>query len=242
MTVPAVKVKAVCTGSEATLVRASRGRALGQLNETSLKRHAVRARKLTDKWEGLAREQSRNRGRQTGSSGVDPNTQLKAEIFREALTAFETRLKTFEGAAKSPAASASSNQQKRSAEHRTTRAVVRRDLASAKMQRNEGSAKQKPKKSAPAKKAASEPKVVASAPAGVVAKTTARTVKPPANAKPLRATGTNLATSQIVPGKQLRAATAAKQARTVRGGQAPRKIGHTSARGKRTQARRDARN
>jgi hypothetical protein len=242
MSVPAAKVKAVCTSSEAALVRASRGPALGQLNYANVKQHVAQARKLADKWEGLARGQSRERRRQSGSSEVDANTRLKAEIFREALSAFEARLKALDKAAPSPAARSSSSKRSRSTEHRATRAAVRQDLTTAKKQRNEAAAKQKLKKLASVKKVSSEPKAAALAPAEAVAKPTAKASKSRVLAKPVRVTGANLATSQVAPAKQLRAATVAKQARVAASGKASRAIGHTIARGKRTQARRDARN
>src|SRR5580765_2623151 len=93
MTISAAKIKAICTREETALVRASRKPELDKLSKAEIKRLAVRARKLHDKWQGLGRGQSRSKRRAVGTSGVDPNTRLKAQIFREAIERFESQLK-----------------------------------------------------------------------------------------------------------------------------------------------------
>jgi hypothetical protein len=92
MAIPASKIRSLCTGSEVALVRASRKPELEQLSHAAVKRLALRARKLFDKWQDLSRSQSRARARQVGAGSVDENTVLKAQIFRDALTSFETKL------------------------------------------------------------------------------------------------------------------------------------------------------
>ncbi len=129
MTVSAAKVRSLCTTSETALVRASRKPELEQLSPAVLRRNAQLARKLFDKWQDLGRSQSRATGRKTGAGAVDPNTAVKAEIFRDALNSFETRLAKADESA-SPAAKKPKSKTKRmrSAEHRSTRAAVRKGL------------------------------------------------------------------------------------------------------------------
>ncbi len=62
MTVPAAKVKALCTASEVSLVRSSRKAELAQLDGAEVKKLAILARQLRDKWRDLNRRQSRARG------------------------------------------------------------------------------------------------------------------------------------------------------------------------------------
>lgn len=242
MSVPAAKVKAICSSSEAALVRASRGPELAQLTPARVKQHAERARKLTTKWEGLVREQSRAHGRQTGVSGADANTQLKAEIFREALNAFEAKLKASEKAATSTAARAASTKRSRTAAHRTTRAAVRQDLKAEKLSRNltAKKARSAAKKGSPPTKAAPKPAAKVESAPQPAGKPAVKSARPRAKAKAVRAVSAILATSKVAPAKQLRAKTAAKQARIAQSGKVTRAVGHTLARGQRAQARRDA--
>lgn len=237
MPVPAAKVKTVCTESEAALVYASRGAALAKLSVAQVQRYTVRARKLTNKWEGLVRDQSRQRRLQTGVSQVDANSQLKAEIFRETLNAFEANLKTRDKAAPE-GVRPSSGKRVRIAPHRATRAAVRKDLRTIKAQRNLPAAK----KVTEVTTASPTPAEASTPPTGSVGKPTPKAARSRAKAKPARAASANLSESKAIPARQLAAGTAAKQARIAQGGKAGRSIGHTLARGKRAQARRDARN
>ena len=79
MTIPASKVRSCCTSSETALVRASRKGELEQLSHAALKRLAVRAGTLSDKWRDLGRGQSRVRRRKVGFGEIDANTKLKAQ-------------------------------------------------------------------------------------------------------------------------------------------------------------------
>ncbi len=145
MPVPAAKVKSLCSPSETELVRASRKPELAELTPAEVKRLAVLRRKLFDKWQGLGRGQARARTRQVGLGTADANTELKVQIFREALTSFEARLAQLDGSthspakkppAKKPAAkkhSAKKHSAKpkaaRAVEHRAARASVRKALS-----------------------------------------------------------------------------------------------------------------
>lgn len=129
MTVPAAKVRSLCTGAEVALVRASRKPELEQLSQAAAKRLALRARKLFDKWQDLSRGQSRARARQLGAGAVDENTALKAQIFRDALTSFETKLAKCEASlasgAKKPRPKTKTD---RAVEHRASRAAIRKGM------------------------------------------------------------------------------------------------------------------
>jgi hypothetical protein len=103
MSIPAAKIRAVCTSSEVVLVRASRKPELEKLDHATVKRLAQRARTLFDKWQDLSRGQSRTQARRTGAGSADANTLLKAQIFRDALTSFETKLAKCEAALESAA-------------------------------------------------------------------------------------------------------------------------------------------
>lgn len=161
MTVAASKVRTVCTETEAALVRASRKPELEQLSHAKVRQLAERAKKLSDKWQDVDRGQSRTRSRQTGTGVRDTNSALKAEIFRDALAAFQGRLAKLEAAGSKPAKSAAPAKSKRSAEHRATRAAVRQDLSDTK---SELKAKQRAKKAKQTPKPdTAQPKVVAEA-------------------------------------------------------------------------------
>jgi hypothetical protein len=143
MPVPAAKIKAICTESELALVRASRKPELEELTQAAVKRLAVRARKSFDKWQDLSRGQARTKTREVGAGSTDPNTLLKVQIFRDALTNFETKLAKFAGSDGAGAKQAQPKAKRaRAAEHRATRATVRKDLAKVEAVLN----RQKPKK------------------------------------------------------------------------------------------------
>jgi hypothetical protein len=132
MTIPASKVRALCSESEIAIVRASRKPELAKLSRAEVKRLAIRARKLRDKWQIVARDQSRARSRLVGATQADKNTQLKAEIFRDALDVFEARLKQLdESGAPTARKSRPKAKKERTAEHRATRAAVRKGITAA---------------------------------------------------------------------------------------------------------------
>ena len=150
MTISASKVKSLCTSSEIALVRASRKPELEQLSAAEVKRLAVRARKLFDKWQGLGRGQSRERRRQTGSSALDPNMRIKSQIFREALESFEAHLAKL-GSSVAHGANTSRPKTKkiRSSGHRTARAAIRKGMTSVKTLLNAGNTKQASRRELP---------------------------------------------------------------------------------------------
>ena len=272
MSVPAATVKSLCTSAEIELVRASRQPQLDELSPAEVKRLADRARKLHDKWRDVKRDQARSKSRVAGVGKPGDNTQLKAQIFREARESFESRLQKLaakESGAKSgsktaaksaPVAKVSKMKAKtkaqRTVDHRNRRSAVREGLAVTKDILNEpprvtpaagkaAVAKPAVTKSVVAKPAAAKPAVAPPVPA--VSASPESQVPAPV-AKPRR--GTKLAVTKMHAPKaerinvaeQLEAATAAKHSRVVRSGRTTRMLGHAQARGKRKQARRDARN
>ena len=129
MVVPASKVRTLCSSSEVALVRASRKGGLEVIDQAQVKRYAVQARKLFDKYQDLGRSQSRTKSRQVGFGDAAANTQLKAQIFREALESFEARLAKLGPASASPAKKSKPKVTKdRAAEHRSDRAAVRKGM------------------------------------------------------------------------------------------------------------------
>lgn len=258
MSVPASKVKAICTAAEVALVRASRQPALGKLSLAETKQHAQRARTLADKWEGLRRGQVRDKSRATGGIDSPGNTKLKAEIFRDALDSFSARLVQLESAgAPLGKAAKSKPKPKRSVEHRATRAEVRKQLASKEAVLNAPRRKKAAKKKAASKSTAAASASVQKALAKPgkktavkkkVAKASAAPVAPPkkkAKKKPAKKMTMLEGVAGLValtPGKQRQAKTAAKQRRIAAGGLTSRVRGHVSARGRRAQAARDSRN
>lgn len=234
MAVPAAKIKEICTAEEAKLVRASRKPELEKLSAAELKKHAAVARKLYDKWLALGREQSRAKSKKVGFGESPANTKLKTEAFGDALKAFEGQL------AKQPGTAAPKKKavtkKKRNAGHRSDRFDVRMELREVKESLKEPArkaAKKKAVKKAAAKKAATkkaaEP-VLAEAPV----KKKAVKKKAPKTA-PVGNPGLN-----FDKGKARQARTAAKQSRLDRSGVNSRVRGHVSARGKRSQGRRDS--
>jgi hypothetical protein len=257
MTIPASKVKTLCTDSEAALVRASRRPELEKLPPARVKQLADRARKLATKWHGLERDQARTRGRQVGLGESDPNTRLKAEIFRDALNSFEAQLAKLDKSSAPPANAAGRKSKKdRSAEHRATRAAIRKGMTAAEDLMNLSTAKPKaaskqktdakpsvlPKPSLPAKPVGNAP--AKSKSAGSLA------AKPPAPAAPSFAAGKlpKIAPASVhakrapstTKSKQRDAVAAAMQSRVVRSGKTTRGLGHLKSSTKRAQGRRDS--
>jgi hypothetical protein len=233
MTVPASKVRSCCTRSEVALVRASRKGQLEQLSHAELKRHAIRARALFDKWRDVGRGQSRARSRKVGFGELDPNTGLKKQIFREALESFEAQLSKLD-ASTAPAGKSTKPKMKkeRTAEHRATRAAIRKGMTAVEDLVNTRS--KKPETTAPSK-TPPQPKPVALAPLPAKPARKTRTV---AKAAPPAKRDSKM--PGAVSSNQRDAISSAKKSRIVRSGKTTRMLGHIAARGKRTQARRDS--
>lgn len=266
--VPLPRVKSLCTAAEFKLVKASRKPELEKLSAERISQLSSQARKSFDKWQDLARSQARDRSRKTGAGSEYERTQEKVTIFREALDQFRQqfdKLKSAPAEAKAGKKPARANVPKaqRTAGARATRAEVRAKLAEHKTDlnvtkkaarlANQASAKPvaaKPKKATAKKVAraeASTPSVETNVAAPVAKKKTTRKSSIPAAAKatkPKRSALVDATVAQphLAPGlaKNLKASTAAKQRAIAKSGITTRMLGHTLARGKRQQARRDA--
>jgi hypothetical protein len=249
MTVPAAKVKTLCTDSEAALVRASRKGELETLSHAKVKQLAARARKLTTKWRDLKRGQSRAHSSQVGFGKIEANTKLKGEIFRDALASFEARLASLGSSADHATDKPRAKTKKdRSAEHRATRAAIRKGMIAAQdLVNSEPKAEAKPTAVHSAKVSAPSAKGTAT-----VAKPTALVTKA---AAPAKAVAPVVSTKKsalpkvrhkiptiVNEAKQRQATTAAKHSRVARSGKTTRLKSHVKSSGKRAQARRDAKN
>jgi hypothetical protein len=231
-------VRAVCTSAEIDLVRASRKGELEHLSTVQVKRLAVRARKMLEKWQDLGRDQSRVRSRKAGFGDTAENTRLKEEIFREALTRFEARLPKAEAATQAAKKSKPKTKSARNAGHRSARAVVRAELSAAEHMLNAQASEQK--------KAKEQTQVATtSMPADVQSSIQPSKATPKAKPKSRPAVKSGLPAKRLasaVPAgsvPQRKVTAAAKKARLVSSGKTTRMPGHISARGKRAQARRD---
>jgi hypothetical protein len=226
MTVPAAKVKEICTAQEAALVRSSRSPALGKLTPAEVKKNAARARKLYDKWLALSRGQSRAKSKKTGFGESKANTSLKLEILGDALKSFENKLSKLESVTGTK--KKAKTKKARSAGHRAARAEIRAELALEKETLKKTPSKPAGKKATKKKSVKEKAKKVSqNKPVTNLASST-----PPTGQKAKKTAKKNSAASK--------AKTAAKKARIKRSGLDSRVLGHVSARGKRAQARRDS--
>jgi hypothetical protein len=247
MAVPASKVKTVCTKAEADLVRASRKPQVEQLTAAQVNKYAAQARKLLEKWQGQKRSQARARSKQEGMGSADANSKLKVQIFREALANFKTKLKKLESAGTKAKKTAEPSKATRAASHRAGRAAVREELKQTKLAMRAAAPTKKKAagqvQSAPkAGTSAAKPVAVAEPSSAPMPETGAPAATPPP-AQPTKARPPKKkAGLQVTKAKQLKALTAAKQARFVQSGQTTRMKGHVSARGRRAQGRRDSMN
>jgi hypothetical protein len=249
MAVSAAKVKAVCTSAEAELVRASRKPALERLTATELKRYVTRARKLANKWDNAGRKQVRSRSPQAGMTDRDANTALKAEIFRDALGSLSRQLAALEaaGATGGPQRGVRPSKSRRAASHRASRSDSRKEIAEQKRAMAAKTSKVAAKKVAADATAASAEAGAAAPPAKAAAGKKRSGAKKAASPKSAAAKSaakkSNVgAAAGTTKAKQRKASTAAKKARLAASGLAGRFHGHVTARGRRAQAARDARN
>jgi hypothetical protein len=255
------EIRELCTKPELSLVLASQSPALENLSSTELKKHAVNARKLVDKWQDLSRAQARTESRKSGSPSLDGRTHAKHDLFRAAMEAFEARLNST--AAKPPmlASKRPVKSTVRAAEAKATRQSTRKQLHATKKKINAASVtiptavvpavtvkavkitptKAKPKASAPKKvsanASATKQALVKTASARAAKRTTASV------AAPLKPATKKKSTSQVAPGTAAQRATLggkAKANRVAISNRTSKILGHVSAKGKRTQAKRDS--
>jgi hypothetical protein len=239
----------LCNKSEWELVKASKRDEIGQLTEAQLKRHVVRARTMRDKWRDLAVAQRRKtqKEQQARTTQANARSAEKAEVFDEVLARFEKQLQRV--ASSSPSTGGASARktppkQVRLEEHRATRSKVRKKLAGKRAKLDEQTVLGAPESAA---SAPSEAPASTSEPA--ISPTLKKKVRKVAKKGTTKSQATQKATKKKSHGKsdqlnrsgQQSARTAAKDARFAQSGLDSRTRGHVSARGKRTQSRRDSR-
>jgi hypothetical protein len=259
-TSPFAHLRDLFTAAERKILDSSFGSALSSATHTQIDAAAKQARILRDKWRDLTAGQGRKTKRAAGPvTGANARSHEKADVFHEAVERLEKRLGELAAAVggmlpgKSTTARAKARDKKISG--RAARRTAERPVAPA----------------APARKIASPPVVakVALPPAprrgakpakAVIAPVAAPVVKPAkAAAKGVRKAAKPVATiskkarvnrAALTPGaqavafdraKQRSAVTAAKAGRLKLEGANTRRLGHTVARGKRQQAKRNGR-
>lgn len=229
MTIPISQVKTICTASELALVQASRRPSLSRHTLAEAKRYATRTRKQFDKWQERVRSQSRERGRATGHSGIDNRASEKEQIFREAVTALDAQVNRLEvkGAPATPSKTRDTSKPARNRQHRAERAEVRGELSELETSRKSTS-----------RAAAAKATPVESAPDSPPPKKVTRRSLPGAVTAPKP--GSPPPMNGMAPKRQLQARSVAKQNRISESGLTTRIRGHVSARGRRSQGRKDS--
>jgi colicin import membrane protein len=237
MAVSLAKFKEIATAAELELVKASR--AVKELTTAEAKQLASRARKHYGKWLDLSRGQARELGKKVGFGEIKANTELKLQAFAEALKKFEDHLIKHGSAPPAKKKAVSKTKQTRNAGHRAARAAVRGELSAVQESFKEPARKASKKKAV--KKAAARGAATKRQPAAEAADSVESVPKKklPKRGRPAP-TPTANAGLELDKGKNRKASTAAKQARLDRSGVTSRVRGHVSARGKRSQGRRDA--
>lgn len=249
MTIPLAQVKAVCNESEVRLVQASRRPQLSRLTLTEAKRYAIRARKHFDKWQDQSRGQSRTSTRTKGVPVVENRSTVKMDIFRETLDALEAQVAKLEAQGAKTTGGRSPNPPKtvRNRGHRAERSDVRGELNTAERKLNAEA--RKARKTKAAEKAASATTTAAAPPAenAATSDTASAAAKPKrprrslAPASMTAAAGSPPPAAGVKAKNQLRAKTVAKKNRIATSGATTRTRGHISARGRRSQGRKDSR-
>lgn len=246
-TLPLAKAKQLCNASELQLVQASRQPELGRLSHSQLKSKVARARKLRDKWRDVYEKQRREAQQQQSARGRKGETRSrqKAELFSDVLDRLETRLKTIdESDAGTGKRKTRTTKTDRAQSHRKNRAQTRKQLGQkrATLQSRKSSDSTDTPESQPTEKSAG--KAVKKKPASNVAKQQAPQATKQSKRKRARTKSVLLSGLPAADPKSKKhrsaAKTAAKQDRIKISGLTTRTRGHVSARGKRSQARRDA--
>jgi hypothetical protein len=196
--IPLSRVKTLCTVAEVKLVKTSRPPELQRLSAARISQLSSQARKAFDKWQDLARKQTREQGRKTGVNAEHERTQEKVTIFRETLDQLREqfdKLKAAPAAEKAGKKPARGKVAKpaRAAQARSSRASIRAKLSDKQTEMNitkkaarlAKPATAKPKTAKPTKAAAKKavakevaPAASSSQPAAAPASTTAKKKKP----------------------------------------------------------------
>ena len=122
------EVRLLCTKAEYALVAESRTPAIEQLTAMKLKTNTANARKLVDKWQKLARGQSRDESRKTGEPDLGSKTYTKHQVMHEALEAYQARLAVAATTATVEASAKKLTPRERTASARVARQSARTEL------------------------------------------------------------------------------------------------------------------
>jgi len=180
------EVRLLCTKAEYALVAESRTPAIEQLTAMKLKTNTANARKLVDKWQKLARGQSRDESRKTGEPDLASKTYTKHQVMHEALEAYQARLAVAATTATVEASAKKLTPRERTASARVARQSARTELQGVKKTVNkvakarsiQAAKKAAPVKATPVKAAPVKAAPVKAAPAKAA----------PAKAAPVKAT------------------------------------------------------
>lgn len=158
------EVRLLCTKAEYALVAESRTPAIEQLTAMKLKTNTANARKLVDKWQKLARGQSRDESRKTGEPDLASKTYTKHQVMHEALEAYQARLAVAATTATVEASAKKLTPRERTASARVSRQSARTELQGVKKTVNKVAKTrsiQAAKKAAPVKATPAKPAVKA---------------------------------------------------------------------------------
>lgn len=166
------EVRLLCTKAEYALVAESRTPAIEQLTAMKLKTNTANARKLVDKWQKLARGQSRDESRKTGEPDLASKTYTKHQVMHEALEAYQARLAVAATTATVEASAKKLTPRERTASARVARQSARTELQGVKKTVNkvakarsiQAAKKAAPVKATPVKAAPVKPAPVKAAP------------------------------------------------------------------------------
>ena len=253
------EIRSMCTKAEYDLISASHSPSIEKLSVVELKKNAANARKLSDKWQKLSRGQSRSESRKTGEPNLDSRSYAKQQAIHDALAAYEAQLAKASATTTVVAAPKKLTPRERTASARVSRQAARTDLQGVKKTLNKAAKAASPKapaakatavKSVTAKPAASKSAVKTAATKKTLVKTAAkRTAKRAAVAsaapalEPVKKVAKTTAKTGIVaptPAAKAQLVGKAKANRVKLSNRTSNIAGHVSGKGKRVQAKRDA--
>lgn len=239
-------LRSLLTSAERGVLEATTGSALAKATQQEVQKLMKQARDLRDKWRGLHESQSRSNKRTKDRGAANARSREKHELFHGAVGRLEARLAEFGGtvaAAVKGVMSRAAGKAAVQAKRRSARTGLRTELRRAAAALSKKPVAAKPTAAKPAAKGAKPvPVATPAAPAVAVGGKTSAARKPlkAASKKKLAAEGTGQHVGFDV-AKQRKARAAATVARLKFDGQVTRRGGHTLARGRRAQARRDGR-
>ncbi len=207
------EVRLLCTKAEYALVAESRTPAIEQLTAMKLKTNTANARKLVDKWQKLARGQSRDESRKTGEPDLASKTYTKHQVMHEALEAYQARLAVVATTASVEASAKKLTPRERTASARASRQSARTELQGVKKTVNKvakARSIQAAKKAAPVKATPAKPAVKA-APVKAAPVKTAPVKTAPVKAAAVKATAKKAPAAKSEAVKKTLVKTAAKR-------------------------------